>query len=202
MVPIAGRARHRSWSLILLAVLLAIPFALLSPEVALADLVVGGDAVATTTEGDQLTVRGGPGRQFPPIGSLPEGTQVTLIEGPQASDDGIVWFKVQGGGLIGWCSAEWLGEPGAAPAPAESAPPASAPPAAPAPPPAAPASAPPSAPDPGSTVNGGSTPRITGTGGRGARLRDEPSLKAAILLVIPEGAPVELTGAPRTAEGY
>lgn len=196
MVPIARRAKHRSLFLLILAFLLGLPVALLSPAVALADLAVGGKAVVITTEGDRLTVRSGPGRQFPTIGSLAEGTQVTLIEGPQSSADGVVWFKVQGGGLTGWCSAEWLGEPGAAPPPAAST--------APAAPAAPPATTPPpaSTPDPGSAVNGGSTPRITGTGGFGARLRAEPSLKAAIVLVIPEGATVELTGATRTAEGY
>src|SRR5215212_547956 len=103
MVPIIRRAKYRSLSLILLAVLLGIPFALLSPAVALADLVAGGKAVVITTEGDRLTVRSGPGRQFPTIGSLAEGTQVAIVEGPQSSADGVVWFKVQGGGLTGWC---------------------------------------------------------------------------------------------------
>src|SRR3954470_12419477 len=124
MVPFVRQARRRAIALILMAALLGVPFALLSPSIVLAELVVGGKAVVITTEGDSLTVRSGAGRQFPTIGSLAEGTQVTLLAGPQASADGGVWFKVQGGALTGWCSAEWLGESGAVPAPAASTPPA------------------------------------------------------------------------------
>ena len=43
--------------------------------------------------------------------------------------------------------------------------------------------------------------RIGGTDGDGARLRDGPGLAAAILLVLPEGAAVVPTGAPRRADG-
>jgi cell wall-associated NlpC family hydrolase len=153
-------------------------------------------------------MRSGAGRQFPVVGALAEGTIVTVLDGPQTSADGTTWLKIQGGGATGWSSAEWLAEKGTAPA-APAAPVASTAPAAPTDPWAAPAttaSAPPAAPatpDTGSTItNGGAAPRVTGTGGRGARLRAQPSTASAVLLVIPEGAEVELTGAGRTAEGY
>ena len=167
------------------------------PSAVLADLIIGGSAVVITTEGDSLSVRGGPGRQHPILGTLPEGTVVALLAGPTTSDDGIVWFQVRWRTLTGWASAEWLGQPGqiaaaAAPPARPSATPA---PAAPAPPVAPPA---PAASQPAS----GTGTKITGTGGSGARLRAAPSLRAAILLIIPEGATVESTGAPQTAEGY
>src|SRR3954447_2489199 len=106
MVPFVRRARRRAIAFILMAALLGVPFALLAPSIALADLAIGGKAVVITTEGDRLTVRSGAGRQFPTIGSLAEGTEVMLLAGPQSSADGIAWFRVQGGGLTGWCSAE------------------------------------------------------------------------------------------------
>ena len=71
-----------------------------------------------------------------------------------------------------------------------------APPAPSTPPPAAPAA--PAVPAPAS----GPGPKITGTNGVGARLRAAPSLKAATVLLIPEGATVEITGTPQSAEGY
>jgi cell wall-associated NlpC family hydrolase len=76
----------------------------------------GGQAVVITTEGDRLTVRSGAGRQFAVVGSLAEGTVVAVLDGPQVSADGIAWLKIQGSGITGWASAEWLGDVGAAPA--------------------------------------------------------------------------------------
>ncbi len=121
--------------------------------------------------------------------ALPEGTVVAVLAGPTTSDDGIVWFQIRWRTLTGWASAEWLGQPGqvaAAVAPTRPA--------------ATQAPAPPRTRR--ATVPTGTGSQITGTGGNGARLRAAPSLKAAILLIIPEGATVEPTGAPQTAEGY
>jgi uncharacterized protein YraI len=42
---------------------------------------------------------------------------------------------------------------------------------------------------------------IAGTGGAGARLRDQPGLDSGIVLVMPEGATVALVGASRQADG-
>lgn len=221
MVPVSRFVRARSWSLILLALFLSLPLNLLAPLSTLAQSVPGSQAVVITTDGDRLNVRSGAGRQFAAVGSLAPGTVVAVIDGPQTSADGIAWMKIQGGGLIGWASAEWLGDAAAAPvapaAPAapvtpvsppwnptpETVAPAPTPVAAPVAAPPTPAPVAPATPDTGSTINnGGGSPRVTGTGGRGARLRSQPSLTGAILLVIPEGAEVELVGAARTAEGY
>lgn len=164
----------------------------ITPSGVSADLVVGGTAVVITTEGDSLSVRSGPGRQHAVIGYLPQGVTVALTDGPTTSEDGIVWFQIRWRSLAGWSSAEWLGEPGPVSAAAEPTP-TETPPA-----PAAPPAAPPA--DPAPTAGVG--PKITGTGGMGARLRAAPSLRAAILMIIPEGATVEVTGLPQSAEGY
>ncbi len=197
MASIHRLSHRRFWVLLFVVLSLGFPLQLIAPQTTFAQPVVGSQAVVITTEGDRLTVRSGAGRQFPMVGSLAEGTIVSIIDGPQNSGDGVTWLKISGGGLVGWASAEWLGDPAAVPAPA-AAPAPTATPAAPAPTPE-----PTATPDTGSTVNSGSGgSRITGTGGRGARLRAEPSLNAAILLVIPEGAEVVRLGASRTAEGY
>ncbi len=194
MPSISRYAKPRALITIFLAALISLLPTFVAPTIARAAVAIGGNAVVITTEGDTLTVRSGPGRQFPTIGALAQGTVVAVLAGPQASDDGVSWMQVQGAGLTGWCSAEWLGDPAPAPAPA------------PATPTATPASAPPAAPvgtpDSGSTLNGSGSPRVSGTNGRGARLRAMPSLNGAVVTVIPEGAEVAVTGANVNAEGY
>lgn len=199
-------ARLRSFVTIFLAALISLPLTFLAPTIARADVAISGTAMVITTEGDTLTVRSGPGRQFPTIGALAQGTIVAVLAGPQASDDGVSWVQVQGASLTGWCSAEWLSDPANAPAAVPASP--TATPAAPATatasvaPIAAPTAAPSSTPDPGSTLNGSGSPRVSGTNGRGARLRATPSLNGAVVTVLPEGAEVAVTGANVNAEGY
>jgi cell wall-associated NlpC family hydrolase len=192
-------AKPRSLVTCFLAVLISLPLTFLTPTIARADVSIGGQAVVITTEGDTLTVRSGPGRQFSTIGALAQGTVVAVLAGPQSSDDGLSWVQVQGAGLTGWCSAEWLGDPASAPAASPAAPAAT--------PPSVTASVPPTVapsgtPDPGSTLSGSGSPRVSGTDGRGAHLRATPSLSGAIVTVVPEGAEVTVTGANVTAEGY
>lgn len=193
MLAVSRSARGRLLTMLCCATLCAGAFGFLAPSHASADIVVGGTAVVITTEGDSLSVRSGAGRQHPIVGYLPQGTTVAITGGPATSGDGIVWFQIRWRSLSGWSSAEWLGEPGkvtAATDPQPSTPPAPA---------AAPVTAPPAT-DPVPATGPG--PKITGTGGVGARLRAAPSLKADVLLIIPEGATVELTGTPQSAEGY
>jgi len=200
-------AKLRSLITFALAALISLPLTFMAPTIALAAGDSGGKAVVITTEGDTLTVRSGPGQQFPAIGALAQGTIVTVLAGPQAGDDGVTWMQVQGGGLTGWCSAAWLGDATSAPA-ATPAAPVATPTAAPATavasvaPTAAPTAPPGGTPDPGSTLTGSGSPRVSGTNGRGARLRATPSLNGAIVTLIPEGAEVTVTGANVTAEGY
>jgi hypothetical protein len=73
-------------------------------------LVVGGGAVTT----DALTVRGGPGAHNPAVGTLQGNTPLRLLAGP--AGDG--WWRVTGGGLVGYVGGAWLKS---APAPDEPA---------------------------------------------------------------------------------
>lgn len=166
----------------LLPALLLLSLAPLSIPVARATVEIGGTAVVTTTEGDHLALREGPGREYAVLTTFPEGTVVSVLDGPAVGADGTLWYQVAGAGLIGWCWADFLAAPG------DVAPPASGPGPTPAPP--APAAA------------GGGSLWIGGTGGEGARLRDTAGLAGSILLVIPDGAAIVLTGATRRADDY
>jgi Bacterial SH3 domain len=65
-------------------------------------LVVGGLAVITTTEGDQLNVRLGAGVNFEIVAKVENGSQVTVLEGPRTGD-GFTWWKVRtANGIVGW----------------------------------------------------------------------------------------------------
>jgi tetratricopeptide (TPR) repeat protein len=65
-------------------------------------LVLGDEAVITSTEGDTLRVRAGAGRDFEVVAQLEPGTVVTLLEGPQIVDD-LSWWKIStADGIEGW----------------------------------------------------------------------------------------------------
>ncbi len=65
-------------------------------------LTIGSNATVTTTDGDSLNMRGGAGRAFDIVAKLPDGTPVTLIDGPQDAD-GFTWWKVRtADGSEGW----------------------------------------------------------------------------------------------------
>jgi peptidoglycan DL-endopeptidase LytF len=74
---------------------------------------VGGIAVIATTEGDVLALRSGPGTGYPPLTAFAAGTEVRVLDGP-AAGDGLLWYQVAAGGLVGWCAAAWLAPPIAA----------------------------------------------------------------------------------------
>jgi len=65
-------------------------------------LAVGGTAYVQTTGGDVLNVRNSPSRQGERIAGFSNGTQVSVIDGPQEAD-GLVWWKVRSeDGIEGW----------------------------------------------------------------------------------------------------
>jgi len=63
---------------------------------------IGVIAQVQTTDNDVLNLRNGPGLNFPRLGTIPSGTMVTLIDGPQNAD-GLIWWKVRlPNGTEGW----------------------------------------------------------------------------------------------------
>ena len=72
------------------------------------DLVVGGTATVTGTEGRGLRARSGPGLSYRVLTVLPEGSTVQLLAGPVADgeDD---WYQVStGAGGTGWSLNRYL----------------------------------------------------------------------------------------------
>jgi cell wall-associated NlpC family hydrolase len=143
------------------------------------DLEIGGIAVVANTGGDAVMVREGAGYHFAVLTTAAEGTVLTVTDGPFEGEDGALWYEVNADGTIGYVYADFLSLPENAPA------------------------------NPGG--GGGSRPAsdgdgyyltISGTGGDGARMRDGADLDAAIILVIPEGAGVEVLGSPDYGDGY
>jgi uncharacterized protein YraI len=56
-------------------------------------LVVGGNAIVNTTEGDPLNVRSGPGTSFSIVEKVFDGAQVDLLEGPREAG-GYTWWRI------------------------------------------------------------------------------------------------------------
>jgi len=65
-------------------------------------LTIGGQAMVQTTAGDVLNLRSAPGRSFSRVGTIGNGTLVTVLEGPVAAD-GLTWWRIRlSTGVEGW----------------------------------------------------------------------------------------------------
>jgi hypothetical protein len=72
---------------------------------------ITGEVFVVNTRGRQaLTVRSGPGIKFPRVASLPYGTRVEVIGGPQAADN-FNWVWIRTPNFDGWCIREALRKP-------------------------------------------------------------------------------------------
>ncbi|MGN6699363.1 MAG: C40 family peptidase [Thermomicrobiales bacterium] len=161
----------------LLASLLLVSIA--SPVRADTDLNVGGLAIIANTGGDPILVRSGPGYQYAVVGHAGEGDIVTVSDGPIQGDDGNPWYQISNEALTGYVFADFLVLPENAPAHPQVQAQALA----------------------VSSGGGGYAATVAGTGGDGVRLRDGANTDAAILLVIPEAATVQVLGDPQPAGG-
>jgi len=90
-------------------------------------LAVGVPARVANANGDSVMLREGPGYEAAILASFPEGTAVSLNEGPIAAADGSRWFGVTVEEQFGYMVVDYLAPTAAAP-PAEVAPPEAAPP--------------------------------------------------------------------------
>lgn len=161
------------------SLLVTMMFASIMPSVlADTDLELGGVAVVANTGGDAVLIRDGAGYGYSVIDTAPEGAVVTVLDGPFAGDDGAFWYEVNYNGTIGYAFASFLVLPENAPA------------------------EPVGASSRRTSSSNSYDATISGTGGDGARMRDGADLDAAIVLVIPEGAGVEVIGSPDHGDGY
>lgn len=59
------------------------------------------------TQSDPLSVRSGPGTTYKKLGSLPRGTNVTIVDEASATD-GALWYKIEFQGDYGFVSAKYV----------------------------------------------------------------------------------------------
>jgi uncharacterized protein YgiM (DUF1202 family) len=169
--------------------------------------------VVTTAEGTSL--REGPGLDFDIAATVAVGEPLTVLEGP-ATNDGLIWYKVEGSSLSGWIAGSLLmPDPNPTPATAPAETPVTETP--PAEPDAAPAA------DESVGADGGGRNDDGGRdGGKERRqgawplfapgtaaivvggplnLRVEPGLNAAILTALPDGYLVTIADGPADGDG-
>jgi hypothetical protein len=71
-------------------------------------MMAGGLAAVSGTGSEELRVREGPGLEYETLGTLSDGTPLTVLDGPQTAD-GYQWWKVAtDDGQEGWVAGDWL----------------------------------------------------------------------------------------------
>lgn len=77
------------------------------PESSVEGVRVGGQALVVGTLGNGLRVRTQPTVGATEITRFPDGTTVSVLDGPRRAD-AFVWWRVRGNGGTGWVADEWL----------------------------------------------------------------------------------------------
>jgi len=80
-------------------------------------LAPGGTATVANTDGDGVVLREGPGYDALVLNGFPEGTAVSLTDGPIYAEDGSVWYGVEVEGQAGYIVSDYLAPGDAAPVP-------------------------------------------------------------------------------------
>ncbi|MDP9369430.1 MAG: hypothetical protein M3Q03_14335, partial [Chloroflexota bacterium] len=198
--------RALRWPVLALAGLLCL--ATLAPTAALAnaDLDIGGTAVISYANGDNVLLRKAPSFDGAVLAEIPEGTVVDVLDGPIYDADGNPWFAIaidgpDGAPLNGFAVGYYLARHDA---PTDATPKTPA---------TSDATAETEATDDGSTPSdleaavalgvGGQraegaavgTAAVTGTNGDGVRCRASAGYEGAVIAVLAEGTPLTLTGA-------
>lgn len=69
---------------------------------------VGGKAIVTNTDGDNIRIRQNAGTEYAQIAVAREGQTVSVLAGPRNDTKGNPWFKVEAPAGTGWMSAAFL----------------------------------------------------------------------------------------------
>lgn len=177
------RPAHRPapWILFALVGILCLP-ALRAPTIVLAntDLEINGTAVVAYADGDDVRLRDAPSYEAAVISMVPEGTTVGVLEGPIEADDGSLWYGVDVSGETGYIVSDFLAR--ASPLTQEAAP-----------------SSEETEDQPVESLAVEAT-GATATTTSALNLRTGPSTSDSVLLVIPSGSTVSLTG--EAANGF
>lgn len=95
---------------ICIAILALAPALAAVRPVAAADLLIGGAAQIVDADGDPVNLRDSASLDAGILAAVPEGSIVDLLSGPVASDDGMAWYRVAFEGQTGYMSADFLAE--------------------------------------------------------------------------------------------
>src|SRR5438876_4322996 len=71
-------------------------------------ITVGGKAVVTNTDGDNIRVRDGAGAKYDQVAEAHEGETANVLAGPSKDANGNVWYKVQVPDGTGWILSDYL----------------------------------------------------------------------------------------------
>ncbi len=101
--------RPARWLLTALVGLLCLA-SLRVPVITLAetDLEIGGTAVVAYADGDDVQLRSAPSYDAAVMNMVGEGTTVAVLEGPIEADDGSLWYGVDAGGTQGYIVSDFL----------------------------------------------------------------------------------------------
>ena len=138
-----------------------------------------GDAVTSAVPDG--TLREGPGLTFPVITQLALGEPLVVADGP-ATNDGLVWYQLQGATLAGWAAADLL--TGAVGGPTAGTP--------------EPDAVPFEAASGTRFVAGDAASVVDGA----LNLHAAAGLGTPVLVVLPDGTPVAIVGGPVEADGF
>ena len=72
------------------------------------DLEIGGTAVIAEAQGDHVRLRDAPGLDGEIIDTFPEGTVVDVLDGLFEADDDSLWYQVEAGGETGYMISDYL----------------------------------------------------------------------------------------------
>jgi hypothetical protein len=142
------------------------------------------------TGGQRLLLHSDAGTRAATVRKMPQGTRLTVVDGPRVVD-GIVWWKVrEPSGTAGWAVQDFLRAVGASTPKATSTP---------SPKTTSTPSSKTTTPVSGTLTIGGSAV-VSGTSGRQLLLRSEPGLNSDTVTRVPEGAKLSILDGPSVAD--
>jgi uncharacterized protein YraI len=106
------RARRgaAAFVVVLLALFSSLPLSL--SVRAATNLAAGDVAVIADADGDNVRLRAAAGYDGAVITSFPEGTELDIVRGPVEADDGSLWYRVTDGDVTGYMIADYLAAAG------------------------------------------------------------------------------------------
>ena len=109
-----GRVQWRALSLLTVFTMLLGVISLAGPGIARADtdLVIGGEARVSFTDGDNIRLRAQPSTSGTVLTSVPEGWLVAVLDGPFSDGAGSSWYQVIARGQTGYMVSDYLANPG------------------------------------------------------------------------------------------